>query len=128
MNTQELKEQDREELISEIIKILSWQQVITNQGYSYDGEKDWALNKILSLIDKTVQMTEERVVGLIRKATTYDHSKCPIKETCIGYQSCVSDIENSVIASLITNKSDTNKEVSLHSEKDVNKLNNINKQ
>lgn len=41
----------KEELIAKIIDILSYQQVITNQGTNYTGEKDWALNKILELIE-----------------------------------------------------------------------------
>lgn len=28
------------------------------------------------------------------KLPVYDHSKCPIKETCIGYQNAESDLEN----------------------------------
>lgn len=104
MNTRELKQQ-AEKLIMEKSKYLNTPEV---EDYFIRSLEVMII--IDSLIDKTVQMTEERVVGLIRKATTYDHSKCPIKETCIGYQSCVSDIENSVIASLITNKNNINKQ------------------
>lgn len=32
-----------------ILKILAHQQVITNQGINYTGEKDWALNELLKL-------------------------------------------------------------------------------
>ena len=33
--------------IATIVSILSYQAGITAQGYSYNGTKDWALNKIL---------------------------------------------------------------------------------
>lgn len=41
--------------------------------------------------------TEEKIVATVMKAikenTVHDHSKCPIPETCIGYQSALEDVE-----------------------------------
>jgi len=55
-----------------ILDILAYQQVITNQGENYTGEKDWALNKLKSLIAESIAqaVAEERarVVGEIEKS------------------------------------------------------------
>ena len=52
-----------------ILDILSYQQVITNQGENYTGEKDWALNKLKSLIADSITQAvaeeRERVVTYI---------------------------------------------------------------
>lgn len=68
----QLIEEQREKDIAEILKILSWQQVITSQGVAYTGEKDWALNKILDwhkqsfkqFIDELIAKSEQRIVVL----------------------------------------------------------------
>ena len=41
-------------LTPKILDILAYQQVITNQGENYTGEKDWALNKLKSLISESI--------------------------------------------------------------------------
>tara|TARA_R110000868_G_C10925066_1_gene765953 strand:+ start:296 stop:532 length:237 start_codon:yes stop_codon:yes gene_type:complete len=48
-----------DELVTKILKILSWQAVITSKGASYDGEKDWALNQILDLLSQALQKRDE---------------------------------------------------------------------
>jgi len=55
-----LTDTEKQKIIAEIIDILSYQQVITNQGINYTGEKDWALNKILALLDKTIKEAYEK--------------------------------------------------------------------
>ena len=63
-------------------------------------DRENIFNFIQSTINQALQQERERIVEMIRSVTDYDHSKCPIKETCIGYQNCVSDIENGVIKTL----------------------------
>ena len=46
--------ENKQELIPKIINILSYQKSITDQGVNYTGEKDWALNKILELIENQI--------------------------------------------------------------------------
>lgn len=50
-------------------------------------------------IEIAVEERDKEIVEMIEKETDFDHTKCPIKESCIGYQSAVSDILN-----LIQNK------------------------
>lgn len=50
-----------------IIDILAYQQTITNQGNNYTGEKDWALNKIVELIDLAIAERDREVVEMINK-------------------------------------------------------------
>src|ERR1035437_2852823 len=50
-----------------------------------------SLPKIIELVMKD---TIEKVKEKIDKVTTYDHSKRPLPQTCIGYGNCVSDIDN----------------------------------
>lgn len=38
----------------EILNILAYQKAITDQGISYTGEKDWALNNILKLREQSL--------------------------------------------------------------------------
>lgn len=49
----ELKTLQEEEMTVKILNILAWQQNITNQGFNYTGEKDWALNKIRGLLQES---------------------------------------------------------------------------
>lgn len=62
-----MNDTEKQKITAEIINILSYQQVITNQGINYTGEKDWALNKILALLDKTIKSKLEAVEGEIIK-------------------------------------------------------------
>ena len=41
-----------DEMTVKILDILAWQQNITNQGFNYTGEKDWALNRIRDLLSE----------------------------------------------------------------------------
>lgn len=50
------QEEREDKLTCQIIDILKYQQVITNQGIFYMGEKDWALNKIKNLIQSEVNI------------------------------------------------------------------------
>ncbi len=61
-----LPDTEKQKISAEIINILSYQQVITNQGINYTGEKDWALNKILALLDKTIKSKLEAVEGAVK--------------------------------------------------------------
>lgn len=51
-------------------------------------------------VEELKQFISSRQISLIKmivesiKLPEYDHSKCPIKETCIGYQNAESDLEN----------------------------------
>lgn len=47
-------------------------------------------------IQHAIAQERKEIVEIIEEITNYDHSKCPIKETCIGYQSAVSDILNNL--------------------------------
>ena len=53
-------------LIAKIVDILSYQCSITSQGLNYEGEKDWALNKIKDLIKEERQ----NVITLIENEET----------------------------------------------------------
>jgi len=44
-----------EEFKIKIIEILKYQASITSQGFYYNGEKDWALNKILNLLKEAYE-------------------------------------------------------------------------
>lgn len=52
---------------NEILKILAYQQQITNQGINYTGEKDWALNKIKSLLSQSEQRVRKEMVEKIKQ-------------------------------------------------------------
>lgn len=52
---------------NEILKILAYQQTITNQGINYTGEKDWALNKIKSLLSQSEQRVRKEMVEVLGK-------------------------------------------------------------
>lgn len=56
----------KEELICKIINILAYQQTITNQGINYTGEKDWALNRLLSLFDTLLAEEREKTINKIK--------------------------------------------------------------
>lgn len=70
--------------------------------------KESLINFINEQFDLAIKETEERMVREIKqkidKVTSYDHSKCPNKMTCIGYQNCLSDIENGVFTNHVRNK------------------------
>jgi len=61
-------------LTPKILDILSYQHAITSQGENYTGEKDWALNKLKSLIAESIHQAlaeeRERVVGIKHKLWT----------------------------------------------------------
>lgn len=65
----QLIEENQEKDIAEILKILSWQQVITSQGATYTGEKDWALNKILNWHKQSLK---QFIDGLIEREEKSD--------------------------------------------------------
>lgn len=72
------KEQKTDELVAKILQILSWQQVITNQGTNYTGEKDWALNQILNLISQEKEKMIEKIVGYENEIIKNGHSDANI--------------------------------------------------
>jgi len=53
---------DENKITAKIIDILSYQQSITNQGINYQGEKDWALNKIKELISNNAEYIREKTI------------------------------------------------------------------
>jgi hypothetical protein len=55
-------EQQKAKYTPQIVDILAYQAVITAQGSAYTGEKDWALNKILALIEATHKSAIEECV------------------------------------------------------------------
>lgn len=58
---------DEDKITAEILKILAYQQVITNQGTNYQGEKDWALNKIKGLLTEVRLKTIDEAIGCVPK-------------------------------------------------------------
>lgn len=92
MQIEKLLEENKEKDTAEILKILAWQQVITSQGATYTGEKDWALNKILDwhkqslkqFIDGLVEWENERLSNQRRDNghECYDHN-CEYCENAI---------------------------------------------
>lgn len=56
---------DEEKLTAQIINILSYQQSITNQGTNYQGEKDWALNKIKELVNEVRLKTIDECIACV---------------------------------------------------------------
>ena len=50
-----------------ILDILAYQQVITNQGENYTGEKDWALNKLKSLIADSIAQAEQEMLDRVEQ-------------------------------------------------------------
>lgn len=74
------QEEREDKLTCQIIDILKYQQVITNQGIFYMGEKDWALNKIKNLIQSEINLAlsnrNKEIVEKIREyAEPYDGAK-----------------------------------------------------
>lgn len=53
---------NEDKITAKIINILSYQQSITNQGINYQGEKDWALNKIKELISSNSEYIREKTI------------------------------------------------------------------
>jgi len=77
-----------------------------NSSDHYDGaDRD----KIKAFLSETIKRAEqagyERGVRAV-ELPTHDHSKCPIKQTCIGYQSAESDLEN--VKDILLSSLDTN--------------------
>lgn len=58
--------------------------------------KSEARRRVEEIIESANEDFRRKIVKEINKATTYDHSQCPIPQTCIGYGNCMSDIENGV--------------------------------
>ena len=49
------------------------------------------LEEVISKVEKEAKESEfQRCLGVLDK----DHSKCPLPQTCIGYQNAQSDLEN----------------------------------
>jgi predicted HAD superfamily hydrolase len=74
----------------------------SDESTNFDG-----MNEAKSFLLASLKGQLEVVETEIDKLTTRDHSKCPILQTCIGYQNCVSDIDNffdSLTPSLVRNK------------------------
>ena len=72
---------------------LEVEKILTNYYETWSkGEYnrfDPAVAEILSLIEQ-----EKRDLVEVIKLPDYDHTKCIVKETCIGYQNAESDLEN----------------------------------
>lgn len=56
----------------EILNILAYQKAITDQGISYTGEKDWALNKILKLREQSLLQLLEIARGEVEKLNSFE--------------------------------------------------------
>jgi len=90
----------------EILKILTYQQTITNQGINYTGEKDWALNKLLKLfeseVDLAVSKERGRIVGEVKKRSSF--FKTIVSEWGDIYIDIVKGITEDDIINLINTK------------------------
>ena len=95
MTTEELKEQAREEF-----------RKIGNGAVRFLATRNECYEFIDSLIDKTVQMTDERIVGMIEKL---DYKI--VATSGLGEYYAKEGVKNTkqAIISLITNKNDINK-------------------
>lgn len=119
---QELKQQAHKEFD----KIFSQEKTPEGRSYLYDKEAECSVNPLImkdfldSLIDRTVQMTEERVVGIAKQIKNFItiHSQAAIMEF-VNYrkldekmateiQDSIIDIVDDAFNTLITNKSDIN--------------------
>lgn len=56
---------DSEEITGKIVNILAYQAVITAQGESYTGEKDWALNKLTQLFHHQLQKARQHELEVL---------------------------------------------------------------
>lgn len=112
MNTQEIKKQAREEWEnSELSKRITATELFAiNHGFEqWEGK---TISDFLdSLIDKTVQMSEERIVNVIKNKEKFTQKpmKCHCNgaiegRMCVAYEDAYCDAEQNII-SLITNKS-----------------------
>jgi len=84
-NTQEIQEwtdEFDEKFPKEFLKIVG-------DGYDYSPTDD-----IKSFISQKLKEQVNKIREEIETETVSDHSKCFIPETCIGYQSCLSDVLN----------------------------------
>ena len=74
MNKQEIVEQ----LKGKIVNILAIQAGITAQGWDYEGEKDWALKQINTLIDKALTQysdtLREKIEGMKKEMVSVQES------------------------------------------------------
>lgn len=66
---------------------------ITKAGFMPKSE---ARRRVQEIIDYALEKQRRKIVREINKVTTYDHKQCPIPQTCIGYENCLSDLEHGV--------------------------------
>ena len=78
----EVAQEDRDKLVSDILSILTFQAGITAQGWNYTGEKDWALNKILKLVDEAYKQGQADAYG--ESASVARDTKKQYKENKFG--------------------------------------------
>ena len=64
-------------LTPKILDILSYQHAITSQGENYTGEKDWALNKLKSLIAESINQARAEERERVGKIIEESHWECP---------------------------------------------------
>lgn len=86
-----------QEKVKELSKLLNLREE-TVSGFDEIGAVQNALLEVYAL-------AKREVIQAIENGLYKDHSKCPVPQSCIGYQNCVSDIDN--IIEPFKNKSDT---------------------
>lgn len=110
---QELKEQAHKEFDEKYIKKAEqfYKTAVSDQVAPYRHQLETLLDikqDIDSLIDKTVQTTEERIVDLIERQygdVVTTNKDVAIPHNCLEYETALDDI-----ITLITNKGDINKD------------------
>lgn len=85
---------DSEEITGKIVNILAYQAVITAQGESYTGEKDWALNKLIELFHQQLQKAREEVINsvtitVLNSRTLEESTGIGVRESTARAQVCV---------------------------------------
>jgi hypothetical protein len=65
---------------SKIVHILAYQATITAQGENYTGEKDWALNKILKLMEDYARQQVQEAVEAKREYWIKVFDSAPVRE------------------------------------------------
>ena len=81
MTNQDDKTMESNEILTaKIIDILAYQAHITSQGRDYRGEKDWALNRILKIINNEIRLSNQSLIRRVRDeiielAEPYDGAK-----------------------------------------------------
>lgn len=77
-----------EESKVKIIDILSYQHSISQQGVNYTGEKDWALNKIIELLQEAYNKGREDTLDKLLQNDFF--------QSCQGCSCDAKDIINSL--------------------------------